>query len=83
MIATRHGWKVENHATARPGTGQGGALRAVVLPHLLAAADSHRVPILATAATTCLAVAYTAEVSGLLDDGRGFPRGRRLRRPPA
>jgi hypothetical protein len=83
VIATRRGWKVENHATARPGTGQGRALRALVIPALLVVADNHHVPILATAANDNLAAMYAAELPGLVDVGRGVPRGRRLRRRPA
>jgi hypothetical protein len=82
VIATRHGWRVEGHAAARPGTGEGRALRALVLPALLAAADTHQVPILASTATASLAATYRAEVPGLVDLGRARPRGRHLRREP-
>lgn len=83
IAASRHGWHVQDHASARPGTGRGRALRAAVIPKLLAAADAEQVPVMASAATAGLAAAYMAEVSGLVDVGRGHPRGRRLRRPPA
>lgn len=83
VVATRHGWLIEDHASARPGTGAGRALRAVVLPQLLAAADTHQVPILTTAATAGLAARYTTEMPDLIDVGRGTIRGRRLRRDPA
>lgn len=83
IAASRHGWHVQDHASARPGTGRGRALRAAVIPKLLAAADAEQVPVMASAATAGLAAGYMAEVSGLVDVGRGHPRGRRLRRPPA
>ena len=82
VIATRHGWRVEGHATARPGTGQGRALRALVLRDLLGAADSHHVPIYTTAANGDLAARYGAELPGLVDVGPGNPRGRKMRRDP-
>jgi hypothetical protein len=81
VVTTHAGWHVEDHSCARPGTGAGRALRAQVLPQLLAAADADHVPILATAATRQLAARYAAEVPGLIDVGRGTIRGRRLRRP--
>lgn len=83
VVATRRGWLVEGHSCAHPGIGRGRALRALVLPELLAAADTHHVAIHTTAATSALAARYAAELPGLVDVGRGFPRGRRLRRAPA
>ncbi|TDE88173.1 hypothetical protein EXU48_23930 [Occultella glacieicola] len=82
IVATRHGWHVEDHATTQAGTGRGRALRSLVLPGLVAIADEQQVAILATAATSDLAAAYVAELPGLVDAGRGWPRGRRLRRSP-
>lgn len=83
VVATGRGWHIEDHASARPGTGQGRALRARVLPELTAAADAGGVPIYTTAANEHLAQQYTEELAGLIDVGRGWPRGRRLHRPPA
>lgn len=83
VSAGRDGWCLEDHVSARPGTGQGRALRAVVLPQLLAAADAAGIEIHTTAATTTLARLYASEIPGLVDEGRGWPRGRRLRRLPA
>lgn len=82
VVATKHGWHVEDHAAARPGTGQGRALRARVLPELTAAADAGGVPIYTTAANRHLAQQYATELSGLVDVGRGWPRGRRMHRAP-
>lgn len=82
VAATGTGWHIEDHATARPGTGRGRALRALVLLELYAAADGAGVPIYATAATARLAAGYTAEHPELVDVGRGYPRGRRVRREP-
>ena len=83
VTAGRRGWHLEDHVCARPGTGQGRALRAVVIPQVLAAADAAGVEVCTTAATSALAHRYMAEVPGLVDEGRGRLRGRRLRRPPA
>ena len=83
VVATGRGWHVEDHASARPGTGQGRALRAYVLPELTAAADAAGIPIYTTAANEHLAQQYAEELPGLVDVGRGRPRGRRLHRPPA
>lgn len=82
VAATGKGWHIEDHATARPGTGRGRALRTVVLPELYEAADGARVAVYATAATAALAANYTAEYPQLVDVGRGYPRGRRMRREP-
>jgi hypothetical protein len=75
-------WDVRDHSTRRPGAGHGRLLRAALLPTLLAAADEHGVSIETIAATTALAAAYEHELPGLDDAGPGFPRGRKLRRPP-
>ncbi|MGL5862989.1 MAG: hypothetical protein ACRCY9_17220 [Phycicoccus sp.] len=83
IVATRKGWHIEDHATARPGTGSGRALRALVFPDLLAAADATGVAVYTTAATARLAVEYAAELPGLVDAGRGYPRGRKMRRDPS
>lgn len=82
-VGVRRGsWYVEDHASARPGTGQGRALRAVVLPALCEAADAAGVAIEATALTDRLARVYQDEVSGLVDHGPAAIRGRNLRREP-
>jgi hypothetical protein len=82
IAATRHGWQIGEHASSRPGTGQGCRLRARLLPELVAAADDAGVPITANATTTGLAELYRAELPGLVDIGRAFPRGCRLHREP-
>lgn len=79
---TRTGWKVEDHLSAQPGTGAGAKLRRQLLPALTAAADAAGVPIHATAASTELAARYAHELPGLVNVGRGWPRGRRLHRDP-
>ena len=83
VVATREGWHIEDHIAARPGTGQGAALRALVLPRLLDHADAEQITIHTTAANETLAARYAAELPGLRDVGRGRPRGRRMRRDPA
>lgn len=80
--AGRGTWQLNNHGCSRPGTGQGQALRALIAPQLIAAADARGVAITATAAVPQLAEIYQAELPGLVDVGPGFPRGRRLRRDP-
>lgn len=82
VVATSDGWHIEDHVAARPGTGRGRILRALVLPTLCSAADAASIPIYTTAANERLAADYSAELPGLLDVGRGYPRGRRLRRDP-
>lgn len=81
VVATRHGWKIDDHLSATPGHGRGKALRAVVIPQLVSAADSHQLAIYGTAATPTLAKRYTADLPGLIDDGPAWPRGHKLRRP--
>lgn len=80
--ATGQGWLVQDHQSRRPGTGAGRALRARLLPVLVAAADREAVALYTTAATAGLAGLYAAELPGLTDIGRAWPRGRRLHRTP-
>ncbi len=82
VVATATGWHIEDHSSARPGTGQGRALREIVTPALLRAADAEGVVIYTTAANATLAEQYIEELPGLADVGPGWPRGRRLRRDP-
>lgn len=82
IAASQHGWAVQDHVAERPGTGQGRALRALVLPELIRAADVAGIPIIATAANKTLAKQYAAELPGLVDVGRGIPRGRKMQRQP-
>ena len=82
-VGVRQGaWYVEDHASDTPGSGQGRALRAVVLPALCVAADEAGVAIEAIALSDHLARLYSAEVPGLVDQGKAGIRGRRLRREP-
>lgn len=82
IVATRDGWHVEDHLSARPGEKRGKALRALVLPALRAQADAAGVAIYTTAASEKLAKDYAAELPGLVDVGAGRLRGRRMRREP-
>jgi hypothetical protein len=75
-------WHIEDHVSARPGTGRGRALRAAVLPTLLRAADAAGIALEVTAVTDQLAAAYRADIPGLVDVGSARVRGRRLRREP-
>lgn len=82
-IAAKQGrWVIGEHLSARPGTGQGRALRAVLLPVLGEVADREGVAVEATAASGRLAEVYRADVPELEKVGRGFPRGVKLRRAP-
>lgn len=83
VTATRAGWRIDNHAARHPGRGDGKMLRARLLPALTAEADRLGVPVVLNAATPVLAARYRAEVPGLEDAGRAFPRGRRMHRLPA
>lgn len=80
--SSRKGWHIENHSSRRPGSGQGAQLRKMIMPQLAAAADSHGITIMATAANKMLAAAYSRDFPGLEDVGRALPRGRRMRRLP-
>jgi len=81
--AARDGWHVDGHVSSRPGTGQGRALRAALLPDLLAAADAAAdVAILTTAANARLAQIYTTELDGLGDVGQDRLGRRKFRREP-
>ena len=82
ISAGRDGWRITAHASARPGTGSGAAMRRALLPRLTSVADEQGVTIFATAATGRLAEDYMAEIPDLREVGRGLPRGRRLRRYP-
>lgn len=82
IVATAAGWHVEDHVASWPGTGRGKVLRALVLPELRAAADAAGIPIYTTAATERLAAEYSDELPGLVEVGRGWPRGRKMRRDP-
>lgn len=78
----RDAWHVHAHVSARPGSGQGRALRALVGPALAAAADASGTRVEAVAISRAMADRYATEFPGLVDVGPGFPQGRRLRREP-
>jgi len=82
VVARTDGWHVTEHTAAAPGAGRGRALRAVVAPGLLQAADAQGVVVHAIAANRGLADRYASELPGLIDVGRGPVRGRRLQRSP-
>lgn len=82
ISVSKHGWRVGNRLSARPGEGQGRALRAIVLPELVSFAEDHRITVFATAATQHLADMYSREIPGLVDIGRHPLRGRGTRRDP-
>ena len=81
VVARPDGWHVAEHLSAAPGAGRGRALRHVLSPALLAAADAHGVAVHTSAANRRLAGLYAVEVPGLVDVGPGRIRGRRLQRP--
>jgi len=84
VIGHRGRWAIADHLSSAPGTGQGCVLREVLLPVLVAYADHHQLAIITTtAAAPALAEQYATALPGLRDVGRGFPRGRRMRREPA
>lgn len=83
VVATGEGWHVEDHIAERPGTGRGKALRTLVLPALRARADAAGITIYTTAANERLGRQYAEELPGLVDVGRGNPRGRKMRREPS
>lgn len=82
IVATKDGWHIEDHVSARPGVGYGRALRKRVVPEVRAAADSTGITLYGTAATQRLADLYRAELPGVVEVGRGLLRGRRLIRIP-
>lgn len=82
VVARRDGWHVQEHTSRAPGTGRGRALRQLLIPGLLAAADDQGVTVHTTAANRTLAQQYASELPDLVDIGRGTWRGRRLQRVP-
>lgn len=82
VLARRDGWTVADHFTAHPGSGEGAALRALVCPVLVAAADHAGVPITLNASTVRTASLYAAAFPGLADVGPAWPYGRKMRRNP-
>jgi len=52
------------------------------LTELREAADATGIPIYTTAANERLGTECSAELPGLVDVGRGYPRGRKMRREP-
>lgn len=82
VTATPTGWRIDNHAAARPGTGTGAALRALVLPTLTSAATAQGVTIHLDAAAPTLASAYARELPELVDVGPAALRGRSLQWTP-
>lgn len=83
ITARRGEWRIADHVSAKPGTGQGKALRDLIVAPLTAAADRAGVEVCTVAATQQLADQYMGAVPGLVDVGRGQLRGRKLRRPAA
>jgi hypothetical protein len=81
-ITARQGtWHLAGHGRAAGAEGAGERLRALLIPNLLAVADTQDVAIAATAAARTLATTYQVELPGLLDVGPAWPYGRRLYRP--
>lgn len=80
ITATRTGWRLENHATSRPGTGAGKRLRALLAPALLEAADQCSVALYPDASAPALADAYAGQFPGFQDMGPALLRGRRMHR---
>lgn len=83
VVTTKDGWKIDDHLSATPATGQGAVLRAILLTDLVTTADHHQLTIHATAAHPKLMARYITDLPGLVDVGRAWPRGRKLRRQPA
>lgn len=75
-------WYIGEHLSPLPGKGKGELLRDILLPVLSAYADEHHLIITTTAAAPKLAEGYAKALPGLNDVGRGFPRGRKMRREP-
>lgn len=82
ITATAKGWQVADHLCARPGTGQGRPLRDLVLPPVRVFADETGTMLYLTAVNKKMARTYAADLPGLHDVGRAWPRGRRMRREP-
>ncbi|MDO5633441.1 MAG: hypothetical protein Q4G34_01015 [Micrococcus sp.] len=80
--ARRGQWRIAEHVCSRPGTGQGRALRDVLLPALSPVAIEEGLTITMNAASPRLAKTYLELLPGLRDVGPAFPRGRRLRLDP-
>lgn len=82
FTATRGGWCGSDHAVQHIGAGQGQALRQLVSGPVREHLDGYQLRLTMTAANDQVAAIYQREFPGLVDLGRGFPRGRRLRRDP-
>lgn len=82
IVAKRGAWHIVDHVAAQPGHRQGKALRDRLIAPLTIAADSAGIEVCTVAANRTLADQYMAQVPGMVDVGRGIPRGRKLRRPP-
>ncbi|MFB9075256.1 hypothetical protein ACFFX0_30420 [Citricoccus parietis] len=83
IAATPQGWRVEDHASSKPGGRRGAPLRTLVLADLIEAADSQGIAIYATAADDSLAEAYRTELPDMVIAGKGWPRGTKLYRAPS
>lgn len=82
FTATRGGWCGSDHAVQHIGAGQGHALRQHISGPIREHLDQHQLRLTMTAANDQVAAIYQREFPGLVDLGRGFPRGRRLCREP-
>lgn len=82
ITAKRDAWHVADHSTARPGSGRGRALRRGIAPALMPALDQAGAALIATAVNDERAKDYSEDVSGLVPQGRAWPRGVKMRREP-
>lgn len=80
VTARSDGWHFSDHVSAHPGTGQGDALRRLIMPTLMRAADDQGINIHLIAASSGLAERYARDIPGFVDAGPARPRGRRLYR---
>lgn len=82
VASTRKGWRIEDHVSSRPGTGQGRDLRRCLTVSLLPVADAQGITIYGVAASNSLLASYKEDIPGLTETGKAFPRGIHVRRPP-
>lgn len=82
FTVSQAGCRGDDHAVQHIGAGQGHALRQWISGPICEHLDRHQLRLTMTAANDQVAEIYQREFPGLVDLGRGFPRGRRLCREP-
>lgn len=83
VSATRHGWRIENHAAAHPGHGSARTLRRRVFDAIAWEADAHGTTIYLDVSSPVLERLYAQDLPGLETVRRGIIHRRMVREPGA